>query len=121
MKKDINQPKANQGKREPNDKSDIIKASYYVMERSKSITFDKAKRTTGLERLVNEKKDIPEAGRYKNTIPAYKKFVETKGRLATIYNYKFTRVTEIVMKEKMKIPGPGAYDIGPPPESAPKK
>jgi hypothetical protein len=71
----------------------------------------KEKRISYFQKRAMSAKLVPGVGNYKDLDKAYTKHVVVeKSRTTKITQYKDTRFTEQVMKDKKWVPGPGSYD-----------
>ena len=91
----------------------LMKSQTLVRPCSQRQSIPRATTNHALAASAKTAKLVPGVGSYKGLEKATK-FVQSKGRLASIYPYKTSRFTEQLVKSKKWVPGPGAYNIGPP-------
>ena len=58
--------------------------------------------------------NLPGVGAYKEVDAAYRNLVMKRTRVVTVLPYKFQRFADEIANNKKWVPGPGAYNIGPP-------
>ena len=93
----------------------ICQAEQWTMKRSCSVKINKTKKLNPIFWESESKIGVPGVGTYKHT-EAFDKHVAKKGRLASIYHYRHRRFLTDVVAASVKVPGVGAYNIGPPPD-----
>ena len=87
---------------------------FYSKHTSKSFTMSKAIRPNVLSQRAIETKGVPGIGAYKDIDIGYRNHLYQKNRTAVFLPYKFQRFADVAAKAKAWVPGPGAYNIGPP-------
>ena len=98
----------------PGSYHDGVLASQHLVRPTAQRPFmPKAKSSHVIVETAQRMKYVPGVGTYKDLEKATKS-VEKKPRLAGIFPYKTQRFTDQVVKSKKWVPGPGAYEIGPP-------